>query len=58
MKQEFDHFLPVGFLDDDQMKVGTYIHGIKVLGSTNELEGVVSARISIFAIWRRSALRI
>jgi len=22
MKQRFDHFLPVGFLDDDQMKAG------------------------------------
>jgi len=58
MKQEFDHFLPVGFLDDDQMKAGAYIHGIKVLGGTNELEGVVSGRISTCAIWRRSASRI
>jgi FlaA1/EpsC-like NDP-sugar epimerase len=41
MKQEFDHFLPVGFLDDDPMKTGTYIHGIKVLGGTDRLEGVV-----------------
>jgi len=58
MKQGFDHFLPVGFLDDDQMKAGAYIYGIKVLGGTNELEGVVSARISTCAIWRRSASRI
>jgi len=41
MKQGFDHFLPVGFLDDDPMKTGTYIHGIKVLGGTDRLEGVV-----------------
>jgi len=43
MKQGFDHFLPVGFLDDDQMKAGTYIHGIKVLGGTDELARVVPA---------------
>jgi len=43
MKQGFDHFLPVGFLDDDSMKAGTYIHGIKVLGGTDELPRVVSA---------------
>jgi len=44
MKQGFDHFLPVGFLDDDSMKAGTYIHGIKILGGTDDLAGVVSAR--------------
>ncbi|MDP3096549.1 MAG: nucleoside-diphosphate sugar epimerase/dehydratase [Syntrophales bacterium] len=43
MKQGFDHFLPVGFLDDDPMKTGTYIHGIKVLGGTDELARVVPA---------------
>ncbi|MCX6556899.1 MAG: phosphoglycerate kinase, partial [Candidatus Aminicenantes bacterium] len=43
MKQGFDHFLPVGFLDDDPMKAGTYIHGIKVLGGTNDLGRVVHA---------------
>lgn len=42
MKQGFDRFLPVGFLDDDPMKAGTYIHGIKVLGGTDDLTRVVS----------------
>ncbi|MFH2120464.1 MAG: polysaccharide biosynthesis protein [Pseudomonadota bacterium] len=43
MKQGFDQFLPVGFLDDDPMKKGTYIHGIKVLGGTDDLARVVPA---------------
>jgi FlaA1/EpsC-like NDP-sugar epimerase len=43
MKQGFDQFLPVGFLDDDPMKAGTYIHGIKVLGGTDDLARVVPA---------------
>jgi FlaA1/EpsC-like NDP-sugar epimerase len=42
MKQGFDHFLPVGFLDDDPMKAGTYIHGVKVLAGTEDLARVVS----------------
>ncbi len=33
----------MGFLDDDPMKAGTYIHGIRVLGGTSDLAGVVPA---------------
>lgn len=28
---------PVGFLDDDPLKLGTIVHGLRVLGSTDEL---------------------
>jgi len=32
---------PVGFIDDDLGKIGTYIHGLKVFGGTQELHDVV-----------------
>lgn len=31
-------FRPVGFVDDDPMKMGTIVHGIRVLGTTDQLE--------------------
>ena len=36
----YREFYPVGMLDDDPLKVGTYIHGVKVQGKT---EGLGSA---------------
>jgi FlaA1/EpsC-like NDP-sugar epimerase len=33
---------PVGFLDDDAVKRGKRIHGTPVMGSTSDLEGIVS----------------
>jgi FlaA1/EpsC-like NDP-sugar epimerase len=40
-RNNFNEFYPVGMLDDDKTKVGTYIHGIKVLGATDTLEDAV-----------------
>ena len=31
---------PIGFIDDDQMKQGTRVHGLKVLGTVNDLESL------------------
>jgi FlaA1/EpsC-like NDP-sugar epimerase len=40
-KQGFSEFYPVGFLDDDQTKIGSYIHGIQVFGSISELANII-----------------
>jgi len=37
-------FSAVGFLDDDLMKVGTIVHGIPVLGTTNDVARVARDR--------------
>jgi len=36
--------LPVGFLDDDPVKRGTVVHGIPVLGSTDQLTELIAKR--------------
>ena len=41
IRQGYRNFFPVGFLDDDPNKIGSYIHGVKVLGKTGELETVI-----------------
>ncbi len=40
-RQGYSEFSSIGFLDDDRSKVGTYIHGVKVLGTTEELDDVI-----------------
>jgi len=49
----YEDFYPIGFLDDSPMKVGTYIHGVKVLETTERLEEMIrahSAQAVIIAI--------
>jgi len=41
-RQGYGEFSPIGFLDDDKSKVGTYIHGIKIIGTTEALEDVIA----------------
>jgi FlaA1/EpsC-like NDP-sugar epimerase len=36
-------FYPVGFLDDDKRKIGTYLHDVKVLDKIENLEKVIKA---------------
>jgi len=40
-KQKISLFYPIGFLDDDDKKLGIYIHGVKVLAKTDKLKDVV-----------------
>jgi len=40
-RSNFNDFYPVGLLDDDKTKIGNYIHGIKVLGTTSSLEDTI-----------------
>lgn len=48
-RQDFSNFYPVGLLDDDIKKKGTYVHGIEVLGPTEELKRLVN-KLSVEAI--------
>ena len=45
----YSEFYPVGMLDDDPLKVGTYMHGVKVRGNTEGL-GETIAREGIEAV--------
>lgn len=38
----FADFYPIGFLDDDRNKAGTYMHGVKVLGALGKLGDVIA----------------
>lgn len=38
MRQRDSEYIPVGFLDDDKVKIGRQIHGIKVFGKTDEIK--------------------
>ncbi|MCX5811781.1 MAG: nucleoside-diphosphate sugar epimerase/dehydratase [Proteobacteria bacterium] len=41
-RNNFNEFYPIGFLDNDKTKVGTYIHGVKVLDTTDRLKDIIS----------------
>ena len=40
-KKNFSEFYPIGFLDDDNNKHGSYIHGLKVFGPCGQLRTVI-----------------
>jgi FlaA1/EpsC-like NDP-sugar epimerase len=45
------HYQPVGFVDDDQKKLHTRIHGLRVLGPVSELAEIVESRdVEVVAI--------
>lgn len=37
----YEKFYPLGFLDDDPVKIGAFIHGVRVLGLTNQLAEII-----------------
>jgi FlaA1/EpsC-like NDP-sugar epimerase len=37
----FKDFNPIGFLDDNPTKIGSYIHGVKIMGTTDQLAKIV-----------------
>src|SRR3990172_1346524 len=41
-RQGYRDYCPIGMLDINKNKAGTYIHGLKVLGTTDKLNDVVS----------------
>ena len=41
LMSKFSPYLPVGFIDDNPIKQGTIIHGIKVLGKTSDIPKIV-----------------
>lgn len=41
-RQGYEKFYPVGILDDNRNKAGTFMHGVKVLGTTDVLHDAVS----------------
>ena len=40
-KQGYNEFYPVGMLDDSSITIGTYLHGVEVLGTTDKLKNVI-----------------
>ncbi len=40
-RQNFKNYYPYAFLDDDPLKKGTFIHGIPVIGSIDELKNII-----------------
>ncbi|MDP2268211.1 MAG: polysaccharide biosynthesis protein, partial [Deltaproteobacteria bacterium] len=42
-RQGYDRYRPVGLLDDDPMKAGTYLRNLKVFGKTAQLSDVIAA---------------
>lgn len=40
-RQSNPEFYPVGILDDDSNKLGTYMHGVRIMGTTGEIKDII-----------------
>lgn len=50
-RNNFKDYAPIALLDDDPNRIGTYLHGIKVMGRLDEFSGIVNAyRIEAFIV--------
>lgn len=41
VRNNFNEFYPIGFIDNHSNKIGTYIHGVKVLGDIEKLKEII-----------------
>lgn len=41
IRSDFSSFYPVGFLDDNSLKVGSYVHGVRICATTDRLSEFV-----------------
>jgi len=38
------HYDPIGFIDDDEVKIGRRIHGVHILGSRKDMERIIKTK--------------
>jgi FlaA1/EpsC-like NDP-sugar epimerase len=57
MRNNRARYEPIGFIDDNQAKIGQHIHGVPVLGSRADIQKSSGQRIPMKSCWRFPARR-